>query len=141
MLLQKMLVSLNPSGLQQHPAVSQAEPAPCACSHSLQNVSVTCRPARSCVSCSPPCTQHKGTSAAVGLCLKKAKQRGLVSILHTDQSEQHLQITSEAFNVLTGGPERVQAPEQAMDSPKWAQGVAVSHWKAVIQSSSKWCND
>lgn len=113
------------------------------CTLIYSKMSVACRPTHSRVSCSPPCTQHKGTSAAVGLFPKKAKQRGLVSVLSIGQSEKHLQITLEAFHVLTGGPGRVQAPKQAMDclSPKWTQGVAVSHRKAMVQASSKWCND
>lgn len=67
----------------------------------------------------------------------------------TDQFEQCLQIISEAFNVLTGGPGRVQTggpgrvqtPKQAKDNPEWTQGVAVAPRKAMIQSSLKWYND
>lgn len=55
----------------------------------------------------------------------------------TDQSEQHHQITSEVFCVLTGGPERVQAPQQTMHSPRWAQGVAAYPRKVVFQYSIK----
>ena len=137
MLFQKMLVSFNPSGLQQHPAVSQADPAPCACSHSLQNVSVTCRLVRFCVSCSLPRTQHKGSGSTP----EESKAERLVSVLPTGQSEQRLQITSEAFHVLTGGPGKVQTPKQVMESPGGTQGVAISPRKAMIQSCSKRCND
>lgn len=59
----------------------------------------------------------------------------------TDQFEQCLEIISEAFHVLTGGPGRVQTPTQAKDNPEWTQGVAVSPRKAMIQSSLKWYND
>lgn len=111
-------------GLQQHPAASQADPVPCGGSHSLQNVSVTHRPAHSCVSCSPPRAHNKGTSAAVGLCLDKAKQR-----LPTDQYPQHPQMAFKPFQVLAGGLGRVQTPNQAMDSPEGTQGVVVSPGK------------
>lgn len=134
MLFWKALAPLSP-GLQQHPAASQADPAPCAGSHSLQNVSVTHRPAHSCASCSLPRAQNKDTSAAVGLCLDKAKQR-LVSILPTDQSTRHPQMTFKPFQVSAGGLGRVQTPNQAVDSPERTQGVMVSPGE-----TSKWCND
>lgn len=141
MLFQKMRVSLNPSGLQQPPAVSQAEPAPCACPPSLQNTPVTCRPATPLCLLLTPMHTAQGHISCGGSMPEESKAARTVSVLPTDQSGQRLHTTSEGFHVLTGGAGRVQAPKQAVDSPKWTQGVAVSHRQTMIQSSSKRCHD
>lgn len=101
----KTLKSLNP-GVQQHPAVSQADPAP---KHVCDMQ--TCLLPRLLLICVHTAQGLISYSRSMP---EESKAERLVSILPTGHSKQCLQIISEAFHVLTGGLGRVQTPKQAM---------------------------